>query len=290
MADGFSDSDEEKAIENILSQAMDHSVLEQIAAINCSAFGSDSVLPTHLETRFHKLKSFPSANSKSQSSNARKDFSSSSFNSGIPPPTESQNPQTNQIRADSVNNSDSQPNSKDESFSPLKDNPVRKKDRELKSPSGFNSSPPELSDLSMENSIFSAAKQGKTKEKVIKKSESRHGFFGSPLNSSNSSSKSSSPPQKIGCFWCSPKKFSGKKSKENQIRSMELNWGNDDQLLSDLSIFSSREQERILKKAMKEQEKVNREAEKIVKWAKQASMRMEISSVESELSDDDSRI
>ncbi|KAL3333131.1 hypothetical protein AABB24_033281 [Solanum stoloniferum] len=56
----LSDSDNEKAVEELLSQAMDQSVLEQVAAINCSGF-TDSVLPTQLETRFRKLKSLPAA-------------------------------------------------------------------------------------------------------------------------------------------------------------------------------------------------------------------------------------
>ncbi|KAJ0101805.1 hypothetical protein Patl1_04411 [Pistacia atlantica] len=49
-----------------------------------------------------------------------------------------------------------------------------------------------------------------------------------------------------------------------------------------------REQQKMLKKAMKEEEKVSREAEKIVKWAKEASMRMGIHDIEDELSDDKS--
>ena len=64
-------------IQDILSQAMDHSVLGQVAAINCSAFDSDSVLPTHLETRFHKLKSFPSTKPNSAFAKTRSDFASS---------------------------------------------------------------------------------------------------------------------------------------------------------------------------------------------------------------------
>jgi len=46
-----------------------------------------------------------------------------------------------------------------------------------------------------------------------------------------------------------------------------------------------KEQQKMLKKAMKEQEKVNREAEKIVQWAKQASARMKTSDIDDEHSD-----
>lgn len=49
---------DEAAVENLLSQAMDLHVLEQVAAINCAGF-TDSVLPTNLETRLRRLKSLP---------------------------------------------------------------------------------------------------------------------------------------------------------------------------------------------------------------------------------------
>ncbi|KAJ0020669.1 hypothetical protein Pint_31827 [Pistacia integerrima] len=59
-----------------------------------------------------------------------------------------------------------------------------------------------------------------------------------------------------------------------------------DEFLLDLGIFSVKEQQKMLKKAMKEEEKVSREAEKIVKWAKQASMRMSPHDIEDQFSDD----
>ncbi|KAM7490774.1 hypothetical protein LguiA_033695 [Lonicera macranthoides] len=289
MAD-FSDSDDERAIQDILSQAMDHSVLEQVAAINCSAFDSDSVLPTHLETRFHKLKSFPSAKPTSQFPKTRGDFGSSSFNSQFPPPPESLKPQIKN-RVDSEPDSGSQFHDGNASPKATVEIPIGKKDLEQKSPNRYFSSPSKLSDFSAENAIFSeneffsATKRGKTKEKKGLKSKSRSGSFRSPSDSSNSSTESRSPPQRIGCFWCSPKRVSGKKSRENnRISGIDLNWGNDDELLS---TFSSREQQKILKKAMKEEEKINREAEKIVKMAKQASMRMEAFGIKDELTDDD---
>ncbi|KAG5007893.1 hypothetical protein AAZX31_09G197400 [Glycine max] len=77
------------------------------------------------------------------------------------------------------------------------------------------------------------------------------------------SSNSPSPPRRKDCLWFSPKK----KSKEN--------WG-DDHLLSELGSFSRKEQQKMPKKAMKEEEKVSREAEKIVQWAKQESARFNL--------------
>ncbi|KAI4327933.1 hypothetical protein L6164_020340 [Bauhinia variegata] len=62
-----------------------------------------------------------------------------------------------------------------------------------------------------------------------------------------------------------------------------LGWDIDDEFLSDMGSFSAKKQQKMLKKAMKEEEKISQEAEKIVKWAKQASARM---SVEDDLSDD----
>lgn len=90
-------------------------------------------------------------------------------------------------------------------------------------------------------------------------------------------SNSPSPPRRKGCLWFSPKKKKEKKkSKED--------WS--DELLSELESFSfsRKEQEKVLKKAMKEEEKVSREAEKIVKWAKTASARMNL---KDEFSDDE---
>ncbi|ESQ34458.1 hypothetical protein EUTSA_v10009724mg [Eutrema salsugineum] len=55
---GFLSGKDDLAVENLLSQAKDLYVLEQVAAINCSGF-TDSVLPTNLETRFRRLKSLP---------------------------------------------------------------------------------------------------------------------------------------------------------------------------------------------------------------------------------------
>ncbi|KDO63946.1 hypothetical protein CISIN_1g045418mg, partial [Citrus sinensis] len=72
-------------------------------------------------------------------------------------------------------------------------------------------------------------------------------------------------------IWCSPKNASKKKSRESPILGDDLNWGiKNDEFLSDLSTFL----EKILQKAMKEQEKVSPKAKKIVKWEKQVSMRI----------------
>ncbi|TMW93539.1 hypothetical protein EJD97_011526 [Solanum chilense] len=241
----LSDSDDEKAVEELLSQAMDQSVLEQVAAINCSGF-TDSVLPTQLETRFRKLKSLPAAPATSKPSAVARN--SRSFGS-------SEFPKTKKI---------------DDENEKIEGSPVEEKGSKVKLEDEFVEK--QRKSTSIENDVFSKITNGKRS---------------SPGPISDSPSDCSSPPAKTGCFWCSPKKGFSKKGKENKGASMELKWGKDDELLSDLSIFSSKNQEKLMKKAMVEQEKINREAEKIVKWAKQASARMDVSSIEDELSDED---
>ncbi|KAG2303664.1 hypothetical protein Bca4012_062418 [Brassica carinata] len=51
-------SKDASAVEELLSQARDLCVLEQVAAINLAGV-TDSALPTNLETRFRRLKSLP---------------------------------------------------------------------------------------------------------------------------------------------------------------------------------------------------------------------------------------
>lgn len=257
----LSDSDNEKAVEDLLSQAMDQSVLEQVAAINCSGF-TDSVLPTQLETRFRKLKSLPAASTTPKPSTVTRN--SRSFGSSEFPNT----PKT--MKMDGENEK-------------IEGNQVGEKGFKVNLEDGVFEEQSKLKVDSMENDVFSKTPIGKRG----KKSKCSSGPISSPSDSWNSSKDCLSPPAKTGCFWCSPKKGSNKKGKENRGVNMGLKWGKDDNLLSDLSTFSSKNQEKLMKKAMEEQEKINREAEKIVKWAKQASTRMDVSSIEDELSDDD---
>ncbi|KAM2530556.1 hypothetical protein EV2_028849 [Malus domestica] len=53
----LSDTDE-SAVDDLISQAQDLCVLDQVSTFKCSGF-TDSLLPTELESRFCKLKSFP---------------------------------------------------------------------------------------------------------------------------------------------------------------------------------------------------------------------------------------
>ncbi|XP_042445306.1 uncharacterized protein LOC122030197 [Zingiber officinale] len=48
-----------------------------------------------------------------------------------------------------------------------------------------------------------------------------------------------------------------------------------DEILTDASTFSVKEQQRNLEKALEEEKKASREAKKVVEWVKQQSARME---------------
>ncbi|KAI3522376.1 hypothetical protein L1887_00105 [Cichorium endivia] len=272
MADEFSftDSDDERAVEDVLSQAMDHSVLEQIASINCSSFSTSDNLPSHLEARFRKLKSLPTTTATSDAAGSR-----------FPP-------------------------SKSKSLGPRSgdDSNVEERDRQFCSSVDFEQTPDakkcpksspstdSLEEHSDENrdekkeTKLNTEPNSKVRKKERSKSKSRSDSWS--LSSPESESETRSPPRRsIGCLWCSPKKEKSvprKQGKENRLfSSSSSSWGNDAEFLK---TFSVQEQKKIMKKAMKEEEKINREAEKIVKWAKQASARMmDVSGLDDELSD-----
>lgn len=238
----FSDTDD-SAVDELISQTKDLCVLEQVSAINCSGF-TDSVLPTELEQRFHKLKSFPSTKTKTSSIHSPKHNPDSNLTTDPKPVPESQpasNPKQNPNETELVDVPELKLNSKPRS-SPLSSSSSRK-------------------DL------------------------------GSGSGSDPASDSDSPQPRRSGCLWCSPKSSSKKQNKRDRVRSLTrtFDWkskSTSDELFSDLSVFSTKEQEKIMKEVMKEEEKVNREAEKIVKWAKQASMKIKVRDSEDELSDD----
>lgn len=242
MDDFVSDSDGEKAVEEILAQAMDLCVVEQVAAINCAGI-TDSALPSHLEARFRKLKSFPSCTKKSSDFDGFQEASRK--NQGVG--KNSGNESSTCSKKLPVEKSSSSPSKSPEDgvFSPIKSNPRTKMSRKgLKSQSSSS-----LEDLS---------------------------------------SGSLSPPlKKSGCFLCSPKKMPRKKSKVKKGLDSELDWEKNDEFFSDLSNFSVKSQRKMMKQAMKDEEEICREAEKIVKWAKHASARMDVSGIEDALSDDE---
>ncbi|XP_043696035.1 uncharacterized protein LOC122646527 [Telopea speciosissima] len=100
----------------------------------------------------------------------------------------------------------------------------------------------------------------------------------------------SPPPQQSCCFCFSPKKLAKKRAKNNGVVELDMDgrdWGKNDEILSDMSTFSLKEQQKKLKKALKEEDKITQEAEKVVEWVKQASARIDISAIEDVLSDNE---
>ncbi|XP_021729551.1 uncharacterized protein LOC110696537 [Chenopodium quinoa] len=270
MADfSFLSDTDESAVEQILAEAMDHCVLQQVAAINCSSF-SHSVLPSNLESRFQRLKTFPSS-------------SASSSNPSKPVPKPQLGPNSaNELKNSVTELKDEKPISDDFVKTPEK-TPEKEKKSDRKSGSGYlSSSGSSNSSSGYLNSPNNRGKQGVKKGK--------DGNFSS--GSSNSGLKASTKSVKTGCFWCSPKRVSRKKSDgggSTRNRAFELgdDWGKHDEILSDLRSFSAKKQKNLMKIAKKEEEKINKEAEKIVKWAKQTSARLDFS-INDDLSDDDS--
>ncbi|XP_045813830.1 uncharacterized protein LOC123907559 [Trifolium pratense] len=261
------DTDEESTIQQIISQAQDSIILQQISAINCSSF-THSDLPTDLESRFLKLKSFPA-------------------NHTTPPPYVAKAPTF------------SNPPKKSFNFSPPKDNNSTKKSD---SDSGYVSFPsdssigkkglnPKSESPKLKNGSFSSPSYSSHTSE-----ESSISSMFMPLkmqkDEGNCSKKkavspSPSPPRKWGCFWCSPKKEK-KKGKEND--DDVVGWEEctrSDELLSGIGSLSSKKRLNMIEKALKEEEKrINREAEKIIELVKHASGRMNVSDIDDELSDD----
>ncbi|CAK7355926.1 unnamed protein product [Dovyalis caffra] len=313
MADfGFLSDTDDSAVDELISQTQELCVLEQVSKINCSGF-TDALLPNDLETRFHKLKSFPLTKSKTPTTNKSLSKSNTDLN----------NISMKGKRDDGGSFSDSEkgenfsrkkqdpdgkmgsPKGKKEVFMDDKENPEEKVGLEKELKSAYVSSSPSKS--SVEEDIFTPKKENPDGKGSLKKNYLHGSDYSNSLvedaisspskqksekksksgssNSSNSFMDWPSPPKKSGCFWCSPKRVTKKQNKEN----LNLDWGNNnvDEFLSDLSTFSVKEQQKRLKQAMKEQEKMSKEAEKIVKWAKQASARMSFHGIDDELSDDE---
>ncbi|KAG1359264.1 hypothetical protein COCNU_08G007100 [Cocos nucifera] len=233
MASYFShlSSPDRDAVDAIVSQAIDLSTLEQVASLNTSHLSDSSLLPSDLESRFRKLKSFPGANPQQQPR--------------IPPRSLDQRKE-NIPR--SSNRGECIPKPSIDSDDPEEKKPPKKAET--------SSSPPLESDV----------------EEYLGNPKPTTGFA--------SSRDSPSPPRRGCCFVFSPR---GKQKKRGD-------WGGIDEILSDTGTFSMKEQQRKLKKALKEQEKASQEAEKMVEWVKQASARMNVAAVDELLSDDEKEL
>lgn len=89
------------------------------------------------------------------------------------------------------------------------------------------------------------------------------------------------------CFSIKKKQRVAKNEKSNGVSSSgNDNWGKNDELLSDVSTFSVKEQERRLKKAVEDEKKAKVEAERVVQWVKQESARIDAATIKSILDDE----
>ena len=89
---------------------------------------------------------------------------------------------------------------------------------------------------------------------------------------------SQSPPRQVCCFWYSSKKSGHRKKRKS---SPEVSLSN----MEDVNLFSVEEQDRMLKVAMKEEERISKEAERVVNWVRQESTRMDVSAVKKIIND-----
>ncbi|CAK8540226.1 unnamed protein product [Lathyrus sativus] len=89
------------------------------------------------------------------------------------------------------------------------------------------------------------------------------------------------PEGSASCCFC----FSTKKGVASHNKTRGVEWKKNDEILSDMSTFSVKEQERRLKKALEEEKRVEFEAERVVQWVKQESSRIDVSTIDSILSD-----
>ncbi|CAL9216979.1 unnamed protein product [Arabidopsis halleri] len=301
----FSDTDD-SAVEELISQAKELSALEQVAAINCSGF-TDSTLPDDLESRFRRLKSLPAAP-------RHEPVSSSSSMNRKNHLTHSKSVATNHPKED-VNFSGNRrnPGKKSGSTSLSDEDSRKKRDLEVKSSSQaelVSNGSGDFSDSGniSESKIFSPVKQ-QTKKKLPKEkrrivspsSSSSINLATTPQSTdsepekkskSKSKSKSSSsswfdklsPSKIIGSIWrSSPKKSTTSKKNLKSCKSFgaaTYSSGRErnvdfDEFLSDLNAFPVEDQRKMLKKALKEQQKMRKEAAEIIKMAKHASARFD---------------
>ncbi|XP_010499695.1 PREDICTED: protein FAM133A-like [Camelina sativa] len=299
----FSDTDD-SAVEELVSQAKELSALEQIAAINCSGF-TDSTLPDDLESRFRRLKSLPAPPrtdpvSSSSSKNTKKHLSQSK-SVATHHPKEDVNFSGNRRNQGKIPGSVSL---SDEESSKITRN---KRDLDLKSSSRaelVSNGSGDFSDSGniSETKIFSPVKQTRKEKRRVVSSPSSSSSSSidlatppstdsEPEKKSKSKSKSSSwfdklsPSKIIGSIWrSSPKKSPTNNKNLKSCKSFNTaatySSGRErnidfDEFLSDLNAFPVEDQRKMLKKALKEQQKMRKEAAAIIKMAKQASAKFD---------------
>ncbi|KAL1204966.1 hypothetical protein V5N11_016316 [Cardamine amara subsp. amara] len=298
----FSDTDD-SAVEELLSQAKELSALEQVAAINCSGF-TDSTLPDDLESRFRRLKSLPAPRPDPVSSSLNRNKHLTHSKSVVAHPKEVGNFSENRRNPGKKSGSVSLSDEDSSIFSGNKRDLVVKSGIEKSSKAEFDSNGSgDFTDSGNESKIFSPVKQtkklSKEKRRVVSSSSSLSSIDLATPPSSDSESKSKSkskskssssswfdklsPAKIIGSIWRSPKKSSTNKKNLKSCKSFNTaaySSGRErnidfDEFLSDLNAFSVEDQRKMLKKALKEQQKMRKEAAEIIKMTKKASARLD---------------
>ncbi|KAJ3672573.1 hypothetical protein LUZ60_007294 [Juncus effusus] len=235
------------AVDDIIAQAMDSIALDHITKLNTAHLSSPS-LPSDLESRFRKLKSFPSS-------------SSSSSSAPIPPTP----PTITASRSLPTGKENTAPVPEPEPAPPVEVVDQEKTAFQMETPSVQTKSP--------------------HKPKPSLPNLHSNGSRGISLSPSKKRDPSSPTYQQGCCFPFSPKKtlitsIISPKSKAKDRNAKERNdeldldnvneWGD----MNKKMVGEIKEQQRKLKKALKEQEKVSKEAAKMVRLVKHSSARM----------------
>ncbi|CAN8303759.1 unnamed protein product [Cochlearia groenlandica] len=273
MADfGFLSDTDDSAVEELVSQAKELSALEQVAAINCSAF-TDPTLPDDLESRFRRLKSLPSSSSSNNTKKKHLVESHHRRNQGKISGSLSLSDEDSIVFSGNKSDLDlksekssraglvaSDENGDSRAKTPLKHNKkLPKEKRRIVS----SSSPSSSVDIASPPPLSSSDSKSKAKPKSWFDKLSPSKIMGS-IWPSSSSNKLSAEEKKKKKNMKSVKSFSG--------RERELDF---DEFLSDLNAFSVEDQRKMLKKALKEQQRMRKEAAEIIKLTKKASAKFD---------------
>jgi len=279
-----SDSEHENAVEELLSQFLDEDLLKITTNPVGSRGSARHGLDPELEKRYEKLKASVSnlrPPGPPQSLEGRHSRLSESAEAQLP----GNNP-TSSAGSPRDSDSNSNPISEGRSTSAAT------------SPRGnSNSRPPKKTSRTLMASSPSVRSQ---RSCSLSPSPPRSCFCGSPkkllrsLSSkrSSGSSKMKKSDSHIGddeltAAVVSEKSKMRVRNKDRGRPKDELDSLSDDEFLTDLSTFSLKGQRKQLKKALKEEQKVNRDAEDLVKWVKQASARMDDRVLDDLLSDEE---
>ncbi|KAL9253756.1 hypothetical protein AKJ16_DCAP08038 [Drosera capensis] len=226
----LSSSDDDSAIDVLISSTIDHCTLETITKLNTSSFTDQTLLPPHLESRFRRLKShLPTTQNELLTRNQRNGTSKKEI-----------------LRnGESSFLFDSDPGSSNSDLDKGFDEKVRK---------GFPSR---------------GLDTGNWEVGCVEKGEWRNG---------SGSSREVEDSKGVVCS-CFGGKGLGFKRKSGRKMGNEV--------LRDLGSLSRMEQRDVMKMALKEEERIAKEAERIVEWARQASERVNVGDLEEEEEDDE---